>query len=115
MNLTIHVEEEWFDASLEAKLHKKIDVLQDLVHQQLRLLQTLREEVRQLKELHSTHRTSATQQDRTNELLEELKVLKQRELNMMLREKKPTPFISSHQLLPVSSFPYIKKNTPTNL
>jgi len=111
-NLTIHVEEEWFDSSLEAKLHKKIDVLQGLVQQQMELLHVLCEEVRQLKEVHTVHRTP--QQDRTNELLEELKVLKQRELNMMLREKKPTPFISSHSFLPFSSFPY-KKNTPTHL
>ena len=33
---------------------------------------------------------------RTHELLEELTVIKQRELNIMLREKIPVPFVQSH-------------------
>lgn len=150
-NLIVNIEEEWFTVNLEAKLNKKIDILQTLVHQQLGLIQKLFEEIKQLKkdlhvspqtddaisltmikklseeikelrgevqstrakphfeslseeikelkgELHSTQNISATQNDRIHQLLEELKVLKQRELNMMLREKKPTPFVSENQL-----------------
>jgi len=73
MAAPVVVEEEWFSLDLESKLNKKIDTLQSLVHQQ---------------------------NDRTHQLLEELKLIKQRELNMMLREKIPVPFFSTK-----SSFP----------
>jgi DNA gyrase/topoisomerase IV subunit A len=90
-NLTI--EEDWFALDLESKLNKKIDVLQTVVNQQSEMIKLLSEEIRQLKsELHSTRHLSVSQNDRTHQLLEELKVLKQRELNIALREKIPIPF-----------------------
>jgi len=119
-NITINVQEEWFTNNLEAKLNKKIDDLQILVHQQFGLIQTLYEEIRQLKgvvtsiqdattvgidtqqlseEIKTLKDKSASQNDRTHALLEELKVLKQRELNMMLREKRPTPFVAMNPLI----------------
>ena len=99
------VEEDWFAVDLESKLNKKIDTLQTLVNQQSEMIKLLSEEIKQLKsELHSTRHLSASQNDRTHQLLEELKVLKQRELNLALREKIPVPF------LPIPSS-FFNKNT----
>lgn len=95
-------DDEWFSLELESKLNKKIDSLQDLVHQQIALIETLSSEIKQLKgELHfvqhsSTCKHLSSQNDRTHQLLEELKIIKQREVNMMLREKKPIPFFPSN-------------------
>ena len=89
----LNVEDDWFAVDLESKLNKKIDTLQTLVNQQSEMIKLLSEEIKQLKsELHSTRHLSASQNDRTHQLLEELKVLKQRELNLALREKIPIPF-----------------------
>lgn len=91
------VDDEWFSVDLESKMNRKIDALQSLVHEQMKLIQTLSDEIKVLKgELHSTHHQSATQNNRTHELLEELTLIKQRELNIMLREKIPVPFVQSH-------------------
>jgi hypothetical protein len=155
-NLSVNVEEDWFSINIETKIHRKIDILQKLVTEQLGLIQNLFEEIKILKkqlynnsqsddilqltmihrlseeikdlkgevfstkandshekmfevlseeikelkgELYSTHHKSTSQNDRIHQLLEELKILKQRELNMMLREKKPTPFVSANQML----------------
>ena len=155
-NLSVNVEEDWFSINIETKIHRKIDILQTLVKEQLGLIQNLFEEIKILKkqlynnsqsddivhltmiqrlseeiknlkgevfstkandsyekmfevlseeikelkgELYSTHHKSTSQNDRIHQLLEELKILKQRELNMMLREKKPTPFVSANQML----------------
>lgn len=125
--LSLNIEEDWFSVDLETKLNKKIDILQSLVYQQLDLINKLSEEINTLKcevisiktmephekmleslseeikilkgELHSTQNKSASQNDHTHQLLEELKILKQRELNLMLRERIPTPFVSANQLL----------------
>jgi len=100
------VEEDWFSLDLESKLNKKIDSLQTLVYQQNALIQTLSAEIKQMKQdLDVTHHRSpcehlSSQNDRTHQLLEELKLIKQRELNMRLREKIPVPFFSTK-----SSFP----------
>jgi DNA gyrase/topoisomerase IV subunit A len=98
------VEEEWFSLDLESKLNKKIDTLQTLVHQQNDLIQTLSAEIKQMKKELGSHGSPcehlSSQNDRTHQLLEELKLIKQRELNMMLREKIPVPFFSTK-----SSFP----------
>lgn len=101
------VEEDWFALDLESKLNKKIDSLQTLVYQQNALIQSLSAEIKQMKQdLDTTHHRSpcehlSSQNDRTHQLLEELKLIKQRELNMMLREKIPVPFFSTK-----SSFPH---------
>ena len=95
------IEDDWFSLDLESKLNKKIDSLQTLVHQQNESIQHLSAEIKQLKkDLDSTHHRSpcehlSSQNDRTHQLLEELKLIKQRELNMMLREKIPVPFFST--------------------
>ena len=91
------MDDEWFSINLESKMNQKIDALQLLVHEQMKMIQTLSDEIKVLKgELHSTHHQSATQNNRTHELLEELTIIKQRELNIMLREKIPVPFVQSH-------------------
>ena len=101
------IEDDWFSLDLESKLNKKIDSLQTLVHQQNESIQHLSAEIKQLKkDIDSTHHRSpcehlSSQNDRTHQLLEELKLIKQRELNMMLREKIPVPFFSTK-----SSFPH---------
>lgn len=90
------VEEDWFSIDVESKLNKKIDTLQTVVQQQSELIQTLSAEIKQMKGLirpPCEHLSSQT--DRTHQLLEELKLIKQRELNMMLREKIPVPFFST--------------------
>jgi len=95
------IEDDWFSLDLESKLNKKIDSLQTLVHQQNESIQHLSAEIKQLKkDIDSTHHRSpcehlSSQNDRTHQLLEELKLIKQRELNMMLREKIPVPFFST--------------------
>ena len=91
------MDDEWFSINLESKMNQKIDALQLLVHEQMKMIQTLSDEIKVLKgELHSTHHQSATQNNRTHELLEELTIIKQRELNIMLREKIPVPFAPHH-------------------
>jgi hypothetical protein len=103
------IEEEWFSIDVESKLNKKIDSLQMVVQQQSDLIQTLSAEIKQMKGLirpPCEHLSSQT--DRTQQLLEELKLIKQRELNMMLREKIPIPFFSTK-----SSFPQIAANVPS--
>jgi len=94
-------DDEWFSIDLESKLNRKIDALQQVVQQQNELIQTLSTEIKQMKQhVGSPCSHLSSQNDRTHQLLEELKVIKQRELNMMLREKIPVPFFSTK-----SSFP----------
>jgi hypothetical protein len=95
-------DDEWFSIDLESKLNRKIDALQQVVQQQNELIQTLSTEIKQMKQhVGSPCSHLSSQNDRTHQLLEELKVIKQRELNMMLREKIPVPFFSTK-----SSFPH---------
>jgi hypothetical protein len=95
-------------------MNKKIDTLQNLVHEQMKMIQVLSNEIKVLTgELHSTHHHSASQNTRTHELLEELKFIKQRELNIMLREKIPTPFFSTQSIpssLPLANVLWSKKS-----
>lgn len=93
-------DDDWISLDVESKLNKKIDQLQTIVEQQSVLLQTMSEEIKQLKsELHPVGcQHLSSQNDRTHQLLEELKFLKQRELNMMLREKIPAPFVASNTI-----------------
>jgi hypothetical protein len=80
---------------------KRMDWLEILVHQQAEAIRILKEEVHILKEevisvkgeVHSTSRTSMTQ------LLEELKRVKERELNYALRRHQPVPFFDSRNLI----------------
>lgn len=105
------VEEDWFSIDLESKLNRKIDSLQTVVQQQTDLIQALSSEIKQLKQ--DLHRPPcehlSSQTDRTHQLLEELKLIKQRELNLMLREKIPIPFFSTksypQQMVSVPSLP----------
>ena len=74
-------------------MEKRLDWLETLVHQQAETIRILGEQVGQLNhELHSTSRTSMTQ------LLEELKRVKERELNYALRRHQPVPFFDSGSL-----------------
>lgn len=120
-NLSIHIEEDWFTSNIETKLTKRLDSLEAIIHQQFDLIKSLSEELKQLKgtlpstesaiqqisesinllkgEVHSTKHESAYHKDHTRQLLEELKILKQRELNIMLREKRPIPFVSGNQFI----------------
>ncbi len=82
-------------------VNQRMDRLERLVHHQNEIirglgseLQTLQKEVQELKgELHSTSRTSMTH------LLEELKWIKERELNYALRRHQPIPFFDSRNLM----------------
>ena len=116
---TPSMDDDWFAIDLESKMNKKIDTLQNLVHEQMKMIQVLSNEIKVLKgELHSTHHYSASQNTRTHELLEELKFIKQRELNIMLREKIPVPFFSTHAIqssLPLANVIWAKTSaTSTN-
>jgi len=109
MTSDIQVEEEWFtiqvkplrsEEDLETRLNKKIDVLHTLVHQQSEMIAALSHQIKELKsELHSTTHQSASQNDRTHQLLEELKRVKERELNAALRRHQPVPFFNSDRML----------------
>jgi ABC-type glutathione transport system ATPase component len=96
------VDDDWCAIDIESKLNKKIDALQNVVQQQHDLLQQMSSSIQTLKEeLHRTHQTSShlsQRHDRTHELLEELKIMKHRELNMALREKVAVPFCSEKHL-----------------
>ena len=106
--MNVQLQDGWFSVDNESKMNDKIDRLQILVNEQSTIIQQLSEEISVLKrEIHSTHHQASTQNDRTHTLLEELKVLKQRELNMMIREKIPTPFY------PIPSYIFTKKTTPS--
>ena len=115
------IEDDWFSLDLESKLNKKIDSLQTLVHQQNESIQHLSAEIKQLKkDLDSTHHRSpcehlSSQNDRTHQLLEELKLIKQRELNMMLREKIPVPFFSTKSSISPPTPPVAIKSLPSPL
>lgn len=97
------IDEEWCAIDIESKLNKKIDTLQNVVQQQHDLLQQMSSSIQTLKEeLHRTHQTSShlsQRHDRTHELLEELKIMKHRELNMAIREKVAVPFCSEKNIL----------------
>jgi hypothetical protein len=98
---------EQIEQKVEQANKKKIEALTALVHQQAGQITMLSDEIKQLKkEIYSApfYHQSVTQTDRTHHLLEELKVIKERELNMMLREKIPVPF----------SFPTILSNLKLN-
>lgn len=66
------------------KLHDKIEALQSMVHAQS-------EEIKALK--------SASQADRIGPLLEELKRVKERELNVALRCHQPVPFFDARSIV----------------
>ena len=46
---SINVDDEWFSIDLESKMNRKIDTLQTLVHEQMKMIQTLSEEIKILK------------------------------------------------------------------
>jgi len=105
-------DDEWCAIDIESKLNKKIDALQSVVQQQHDLLQQMSSSIQTLKEeLHRTHQSSShdlsQRHDRTHELLEELKIMKHRELNMALREKVAVPFCSEKNILGYGSLPKI--------
>lgn len=99
-------DDDWQPIDVESKLNRKIDALQVIVEQQTKLIRQLSDEISQLKAKPNEH--LSLQNDRTHQLLEELKIIKQRELNMMLREKIPVPFFSTK-----SSFPQHCVHTPS--
>lgn len=115
------MDDDWCSVDIESRLNKKIDTLRELVHQQHLMIQTLSTEIRHLQtELHSAKTQTHSQNDRTHQLLEELKVLKQRELNLALRSHLPVPFTttSSPLLQPAISLlrsPLFKGKTGTTL
>jgi hypothetical protein len=96
---------------MESKVNKKIDELQSLVFQQHQMIHTLATEISTLKqELHSAKNQTHSQNDRTHQLLEELKVMKQRELNLALRSHIPVPFTTLSS--PVIQGPMSKLRSP---
>jgi DNA gyrase/topoisomerase IV subunit A len=106
------MEEDWFNVTAESKLNKKIDALQTIVEEQSKLIQQMSEQIKQLKTEHQMAHHISSQNDRTHQLLEELKVIKQRELNMMLREKIPAPFYPlQSSVIPT---PFCFKQDPPN-
>lgn len=87
------LDDDWCSVDIESRLNKKIDALRELVHQQHLMIHTLSTEIKHLQtELHSAKTQTHSQNDRTHQLLEELKVIKQRELNLALRSHMPVPF-----------------------
>jgi len=81
-------------------VERRMDMLQTLVFQQSEMIRVLSQEIKGLKsELHSTTHQSASQNDRTHQLLEELKRVKERELNYALRRHQPVPFFHPNSLL----------------
>lgn len=94
------LDDDWCSVDIESRLNKKIDALNLLVHQQHQMIQTLSTAIQHLQtELHSAKTQTHSQNDRTHQLLEELKVLKQRELNIALRSHQPVPFTTGESPL----------------
>jgi chromosome segregation ATPase len=87
--------------SLEKKLEEQSSELQQLrsVVSSLSSSQTLLLDELKLLRREFTMYHQSSHKERTNELLEELKVIKQRELNLYLREKIPVPFFASTETL----------------
>jgi hypothetical protein len=106
------IDDEWCSVDIESRLNKKIDALNQLVHQQHDMIQTLSTAIQHLQtELHSAKTQTHSQNDRTHQLLEELKVLKQRELNMALRSHLPVPFTTAESpLFSTKSIPTILRS-----
>jgi ABC-type transporter Mla subunit MlaD len=90
------IDDEWYSVEVESRLNKKIDALQALIHQQSQLIHQLTAELTALKtDLTQSKTVTHSQNDRTHQLLEELHVLKQREVNLALRSHLPTPFFKT--------------------
>ncbi len=82
----------------------------DSIHKQTEKIEILSDELKIMKgDLHSTKHQSASQNDRTHQLLEELKVIKQRELNIALREKIPVSFFPIPHSIFTKELPLNKK------
>jgi chromosome segregation ATPase len=97
-----HPIDEWYSVDVEPKLNEKIDQLQKSLAEQSVMIQSLSDGLKSLQaEMKIRQERSTVQKDRMNELLEELRVLKQRELNMLIREKIPCPFFP----IPSTIFP----------
>ena len=97
-----HPIDEWYSVDVEPRLNEKIDPLQRSLAEQSVMIQALSDGLKTLQaEMKIKQERSSVQKDRMNELLEELKVLKQRELNMLIREKIPCPFFP----IPSTIFP----------
>ncbi len=87
--------------SLEKKLEEQSSEIQQLrsVVSSLSSNQSLLLEELKLLRREFTMYHQSSHKERTNELLEELKVIKQRELNLYLREKIPVPFFATTETL----------------
>lgn len=71
--------------------HQKLIEIQEELSRQSHSIDRLTDEIKGLRnELHLY--PSSTNKERMIELLEELRVIKERELNLMIREKIPVPF-----------------------
>jgi len=93
--------DEWLSVDSE-DINQKIDRMQRALSDQSAMIQSLSDQLRSLQsEMKLKQERSSAQKDRMNELLDELKVLKQRELNMLIREKIPCPFFP----IPSTIFP----------
>jgi len=114
--MNISIDDDWFTISLESKLNKRMDDIEQLLHQNMKQLQVVQEEIKTLQQTirleldsikQSTERIQSLSEEigllkhshdtipSRQELIEELRMIQQRELNLMLREKRATPFISS--------------------
>ena len=114
--MNISIDDDWFTISLESKLNKRMDDVEQLLHQNMKQLQVVQEEMKMLQQTirleldsikQSTERIQSLSEEigllkhshdtipSRQELIEELRMIQQRELNLMLREKRATPFISS--------------------
>ena len=111
--MNTNIDEEWFTICIDSKLEKKIEVIEGTLHQYITELQHIQTELSVLKGTVESIIKTTTDQIKTisseikqlrhshesipsrEQLFEELRILQQRELNLMLRDKKATPFVSS--------------------
>lgn len=125
--MTTKVDEEWFSITplqtkrqccedchvRQTELEEQIISLEQKAEQFTEQIISLQKIVQQctqyINDLQKNTQTYVLKSDHTEALMEELKVLKERELNRMLREKKPIPFSSpfplflAKQMVPLSS------------
>ena len=76
---------------VEHLLHQNIKLIQQTLYVEISSIKQSTEQLQEEIKLLKRHNTIPSRQ----ELIEELRIIQQRELNLMIREKRATPFISS--------------------
>lgn len=78
---------------IQDEMKKAQEEMKDSIKTQTDMIEEISDHIQALRNEFNVYHSTSSHKDRTIELLEELRVLKQRELNLMIREKIPCPFL----------------------